>query len=105
MLVPRNHLLVVTAHQRTIIEAIEFEKSPEEKVEETPSDETVVKNEIEETLASEWDIAGHGEQITGEEELREVQSISRSCIGNQHHLTLKRFRVPYRKCSMTRAMK
>jgi glutamine amidotransferase len=74
MLVPRNHLLVITAHQRTIIEAIEFEdqESEDEKVEEAPADETEVKNEIEETMASEWDLAGAAtEKITGEEELRE----------------------------------
>lgn len=74
MLVPRNHLLVITAHQRTIIEAIEFEgqETEGEMVKEAPADETEVKNEIEETLASEWDLAGaHSEKITGEEELRE----------------------------------
>jgi len=74
MLVPRNHLLVITAHQRTIIEAIEFEdqESEDEKVQEAPADETEVKNEIEETMASEWDLAGaSSEKITGEEEMRE----------------------------------
>lgn len=74
MLVPRNHLLVITAHQRTIIEAIEFEgqEAEDEMVKEAPADETEVKNEIEETLASEWDLAGaRSEKITGEEELRE----------------------------------
>jgi hypothetical protein len=85
MLVPRNHLLVITAHQRTIIEAIEFEdqEGEDEKVEEAPADETEVKNEIEETMASEWDLAGAAtEKITGEEELREV--CQRPVLPRQH---------------------
>jgi len=72
MLIPRNHLLVVTAHQRTIVEAIEFDEDEEgEKVHEAPSDALEVKTEIEDGKATEWDLIGKRERITGEEELRE----------------------------------
>lgn len=76
MLVPRNHLLVITAHQKTIVEAIDIEEEYSEKVQEAPSNDAEVKNEIEETLASEWDLTGQIERITGEEELREVRQDS-----------------------------
>jgi len=68
MLVPRNHLLVITAHQRTIIEAIEIEGHEDNLVPEMLENPAP---DIEQTKASAWDLAGKKERITGEEELRE----------------------------------
>jgi len=71
MLVPRNHLLIVTAHQRTIIEPIDIELSDQGDQPEMDEEQMLRAELLEENRAGEWEQFARREAMTGEEEVRE----------------------------------